>query len=130
MQNAHYPRSSLCKIQARLSGGSTLSVKLDRALGGGQTALVGTDTLDGSIHTAKLLSVAVGEGVHGGLGHVDTGSGTVDTDDVDALAVVGDLEALTARGRVPSGDVDCSADVWEACKVVSEMKGWEQYGCV
>lgn len=76
-------------------------------------AFTGGDLGGGSIDTAELGGLAVGEGVHGVQGNVEATGGVVDGEDVDALAGVLELPAGAALGRVPAGDGLGSADVGE-----------------
>lgn len=66
-----------------------------------------------SIDTTKLDSLAVSECVHGGERNVEARGSMVNSQNVDALALVGELPAGTAGGRVPSRNGLGAADVWE-----------------
>lgn len=79
-----------------------------------QTAGADGDLGGGGIDTAKGDSLAVGEGVHGVEGNVEAGGGVVDGENVDGLAVVGELPAGAALVRVPAGDGGGGTDVGEA----------------
>ncbi len=73
------------------------------------------------IDPAQLNSPAVGEVVHGGLGDVEAGTGTVNSQDVDGAAVVGRAPAGPAVGRVPARDGLGAADVGEAFDVALDL---------
>lgn len=77
------------------------------------TAVAHRDLGGCSIDTTKLDSLAVSESVHGGERNVETRGSMVNSQNVDALALVGELPAGTTGGRVPSRNGLSAADVWE-----------------
>lgn len=66
----------------------------------------------GGLDAAELLGLVVGEAVEGSLGDVVAGAGGVNGEDVDAVAVVLELPAGSALGRVPANTLH-TADVGE-----------------
>jgi hypothetical protein len=66
------------------------------------------------IDTAQGDGLAVGQGVHGVQGNVEARGGVVDGQDVDGLAVVGELPAGAALWGVPAGDGGGGTNVGEA----------------
>lgn len=65
------------------------------------------------IDTTQLHGLAAGQLIHGPLANVEARGGVVDSQDVDALAVVLQVPAGTARGGVPAGDGGGTANVGE-----------------
>ena len=61
-----------------------------------KTAVAAVDLSVLGINAAESGSLAVGKLVHGSLGNVEASAGVVHGKDVDAVAVVGEAEALTA----------------------------------
>lgn len=79
----------------------------------GKLALGESDRGDCRVDTSELHGIAASEIVHGLLAQVDTRRSMINGGDEDALAVVGDLEALAAGSAVPAGNVLPAADVGE-----------------
>lgn len=75
-----------------------------------QTALANIDLASSSVNASELVSLAVGEGVHGIEGNVEARGRVVDGEDGDGLAVVLELPAGAAGGRVPALDGLDAAD--------------------
>lgn len=90
------------------------SFVLSSAVDSLQTTGADGDLGGGSIDAAEGDSLAVGEGVHGVEGNVEARGGVVDGEDVNGLAVVGELPAGAALVRVPAGDGGGGTDVGEA----------------
>lgn len=65
------------------------------------------------IDPAQLLSLTIGQSVHGTESNVEATGANVDSEDVDLPAVEGQLPAGAAVGRVPATDGGCTADVGE-----------------
>lgn len=55
----------------------------------------------------------MGEGVHSSEANVEAAGSVIDSEDIDALAVVLELPAGSARGRVPAGNGVNATDVGE-----------------
>lgn len=78
-----------------------------------QAAVAESDLGRLGLNAAELGSLAVGKVVHSGGGKVEATGSSVDAEDVDGLAVVGQGVALAAVGGVPAGNVGSTANVGE-----------------
>lgn len=67
----------------------------------------------GGIDPSEGLSLAAGESVHGGQGNVEAFDGEINSQDIDALALVLELPAGSAASRVPTVDDVGAANVGE-----------------
>lgn len=78
-----------------------------------QTARGRGNLLRGDIDPAQLLRLVVRQRIHRRKRDVEARVGMVDREDIDALALVGELPARAARIRVPATDGDRAANVGE-----------------
>ena len=85
----------------------------------------GRNLLSSDIDTSQKHRLVVGELVHRVQADVEAGVGVIDREDVDRVAVVSELPAGAALGRVPTRDRRSGADVRE---VGQRAEGREAFG--
>ncbi len=111
------PRGSITTLRAS----KTSILHAPRPPPSSEPARTNRHLLDIGVDAAQLHGPAARQVVHGREGDVEAGSGVVDSQHVDRLAVVRRAPARAAVGRVPPADRLGAADVWEALYVLLDV---------